>query len=409
MFAHPIVGGFDLRARIRDGEVRIAHRTAGAGAARQHHVGTALDELDHAVVSVELHPMEGGHELVLGIKRHLSEARVGAPSLLGIDAELGGQHDEGGFRRIADDGAIVGNGGVAVEDHPQGEVGEVGHRCSGDRCNRASLAVALAFDAEPSAVGIDDRDHHLVHRQGARLVGVDRARRSQGFDVSEVLHDGLRVGELLGAQRQQSRDKGGKTGRDRGDRHRRAEQEELVRVQAPGKADDDDEGDRGPGDEPEDLRQRVELALQGRSRSRHGRQHLRDLAHLRLHSGGGDDHRCGPPSHGGVLEQHVRAIAERDVRVGERAGVLGNRRALARECGFLGLQGRRVHDSTIGRDKVARFDLDDITRHDVDSGDRNQRSAAHDLSRAALADSTARSRSPAPSAPVVSRAPRSGV
>ena len=84
----------------------------------------------------------------------------------------------------------------------------------------------------------------------------------EGLDVGEVLHDRLGVGELLGAQRQQSGDEGRETRRDRGDRHRRAEQEELVRVHAPGEADDEDERDRAPGDEPEDLRQRVELPLQ---------------------------------------------------------------------------------------------------------------------------------------------------
>ena len=63
----------------------------------------------------------------------------------------------------------------------------------------------------------------------------------------------------------------------------------------------------------------------------------------------------------------------------ERAGVLGDRRALARERGFLRLEGRRPDDATVGRHDVARFDLDDVTRDDVDSGHQHERAVAHHL------------------------------
>ena len=161
--------------------------------------GAALDELDDALAAVDGDAVERRHELVVGVERHLGQARVGAARLLGVDAELGRQHDERGLGRVADDAAVVGDGRVAVEHEPEGEPGEVGHRGAGDRPDRAGLAVALALDGEPRAGGVERRDHHLVHRQRAGLVGVDRARRAERLDVGEVLDDRLGLGELLGA------------------------------------------------------------------------------------------------------------------------------------------------------------------------------------------------------------------
>ena len=77
LLAHPLVGGVDVGPRVGDRDVRLAHRAAGAGTARQHDVGTALDELHDALAPVERHAMERGHELVLGVERHLGEARIG--------------------------------------------------------------------------------------------------------------------------------------------------------------------------------------------------------------------------------------------------------------------------------------------------------------------------------------------
>ena len=96
-------------------------------------VGAALDQLDHVVGAVDLDPVERRHELVLGVERHLGQPRVGPPGLLGVDAELGGEHDERRLGRVADDRAVVGDGGVAVQHQAERQPGEVGHRRAGDR------------------------------------------------------------------------------------------------------------------------------------------------------------------------------------------------------------------------------------------------------------------------------------
>ena len=176
-----------------------------------------------------MHAVVGGHELVVGVERHLRDAGVGAAGLLGVDAHLGGQHDERRLGRVADDVAVVADRRVAVETEPERQAGPVRRRRPGDRRDRAGLAVALALDREPIAVAVHGRDHHLVHRERAGLVGVDRARRAEGLDVGQVLHDRLGGGELAGAHREQRRDERRHPGRDRRDRHRGAEQQEIDR------------------------------------------------------------------------------------------------------------------------------------------------------------------------------------
>ena len=146
------------------------------------------------------HAVEGGHELVVGVERHLGETRVGPPRLLRVDAELRREHDERGLGRVADDRAVVGDGRVAVEHEPEASRVKSGTGTPATDRDRAGLAVALALDREPRVGRVDGRDHHLVHRQRPGLVGVDRARRAERLDVGQVLDHRLRIGELLGAR-----------------------------------------------------------------------------------------------------------------------------------------------------------------------------------------------------------------
>ena len=176
---------------------------------------------------------------------------------------------------------------------------------------------------------------------------------------------------------------------------------------AAGDADDDDERRPPPRDDPEHLRQGAELLLQRRPRAGDRGQHRRDLAHLGLHAGRGDDHRRRAAGDGRVLEQHVGAVAERDVRAGEHAGILRDGRALAGEGRLLRLERGRAHDAAVGGDDVARLQLDDVAGHDVGRRDQRHRRRRARPSPAAPAGSRARRCSPAPAAPAASRAPGS--
>ena len=67
--------------------------------------------------------VERRHELVLGVERHRRPPGQGPAGLLGVDTDLGGQHDQGCFGRVADDRLVVGDGGVAAQHEPERRAG----------------------------------------------------------------------------------------------------------------------------------------------------------------------------------------------------------------------------------------------------------------------------------------------
>ncbi len=146
--------------------------------------------------------MEGRHELVLGVERHLGPAGQGVAGLLGVDAHLRGQHDEGRLGRIADDRPVVGDGGVGAQRQAERQAVEVGRLLAGDAQDRARLLVTGAFDLEPVAAGQHRGRRHRVHRQRAGLVAVDDRRSAQGLDVGQRLDHGLGLGQPAGSGRQ---------------------------------------------------------------------------------------------------------------------------------------------------------------------------------------------------------------
>ena len=95
--------------------------------------------------------------------------------------------------------------------------------------------------------------------------------------------------------------------------------------------------------------------------------------------GRGHHHRRGASGDRGVLEQHVRPVAERDVAAGQRIGVLRDRRALPGERGLLGLERRRPDDAPVGGDDVARLELHDVAGNHLDRGHEHQGAVAHHL------------------------------
>ena len=97
--------------------------------------------------------VERRHELVLGVERHRRPPGQRPAGLLGVDADLGGQHHEGRFGRVADDRLVVGDGGVAAQHEPERQSGEVRRRRAGGAEDGAGLLVAAAFDLVPVAAG----------------------------------------------------------------------------------------------------------------------------------------------------------------------------------------------------------------------------------------------------------------
>ena len=191
-----------------------------------------------------LHLVEGRHQLVLGVERHLGHARVDAPRLVDVDPALLREHDERRLRRVSDDLAVA-NGGVVRERHRQQERLERRVRLARDAEDLAFGRVALAFDRVAPADDHELARRHLVERQRAGLVRADRRRRAERLHRAQPLHDRALGGERLRPQREHGRDDRGEAGRDRGDREADPDQEELVEVVAANEPENDDERQRG--------------------------------------------------------------------------------------------------------------------------------------------------------------------
>ena len=140
--------------------------------------------------------------------------------------------------------------------------------------------------------------------------------------------------------------------------------------------DDHDDGDRDD-DEAEQLAGTIELPLQRRRLVGRLLQQPGNATHLGAHAGRGHDRLAVPVGRRRAAEDHVVPIAERHF-VGNRRRVLRDRQALARQCGFGGLQRGRFDQPRIGRNRVAFLDEDDVAGNDLGGGNAPPLAVAND-------------------------------
>ena len=133
---------------------------------------------------------------------------------------------------------------------------------------------------------------HLVHRQGAGLVGVERRGRPEGLDRAELLHDGARRREHLGTLGQDGRVDRRERRRDGRDHERDRGQEQLLERHAAGDAQDERRREREGGEDQDLARQPVDLLRQRRLLGRGRLEHPADVADLRVHAGRDDEDRA---------------------------------------------------------------------------------------------------------------------
>ena len=216
---------------------------------------------------------------------------------------------------------------------------------------------------EPVPAGQHRGRGHRVHRQRAGLVAVDDRRPAQGLDVGERLDHGLRLGQPPRPRRQHGLDERRQAGRDGRDRGRNAQQHQGRGVLAPHEAEDGDHRHGEKGDQPEHLGHAVEFALQRRPGAFGGRHHAGDLAHLGRLAGGGHHERRRTAGDLGVLEHQVGPVAQGHLTAGQGPAVLGYRRALPGQRGFLHLQRGGGDDPPVRRDDISGLQQPHITRH----------------------------------------------
>ena len=324
-----------------------------------------------------LHRVERGHHLVGRVERERRDPRVLLPGERRIDAALGGQHDQGAFGRIADELAAA-DLGVGAQGHRKQVLLERDLRLAAGVGDLAGRLVAVAADRIAPA---DDRHldgRHLVEGQRPRLVGVERGGRPERLDRAQSLHDRAGRGQRLGSLRQDGRDDRRERGRDRRDRERDCAEEQLLGLDAPVQAKADRDHERDAGDDQDLVRQRVQLLRQRGLLDRGGLEHAADVADLGGHPRGHHEDGARSPGDLAVHERHVHPVAERGVGR-DRVHLLGRGDALAGERGLVDLEGRGGQDARVGRDEVARLDVDDVAGDELVHRELDEIAIAPDL------------------------------
>ena len=233
---HPVPLGEVAIVQLRDGE-RLAVGAVDGRGALEELVRRSLDVGPHDLLAALVGPVvKRGHELVGGIERQRRDARVGLACLVDVDAAFGREHDERTLGGVTRELAVA-HLGVGAQGHRHQERLELDRGLAGRLGDLALRRVPRARDGV-AALGEGHRHRgHLVHRQGAGLVRVERGRGAERLDRAQLLDDGTSLCEQLRAPGQDGRVDGREGRRDGGDHERDRGQEEVVELPAAREAD----------------------------------------------------------------------------------------------------------------------------------------------------------------------------
>ena len=226
---HPVVFLHRHALVLFDDRLHVAARQPERAAAGDQHVRRTLDKAaDHLFALGILHLVEGGHELVVGVKRHLGHARVHLPCAFDADTALLRQHDQRTLGRVADQRFAV-EPSVGAQRHRQQDLVEIDLGAAGVQ----QLALgAVAFARHLVAVLPGDREltrRHLVERQRAGLVRADGRHRTQRLYRRQPLDDRILCRQLACARRVHRRHHCRQAGRDGGNRQRHTGNEDRIK------------------------------------------------------------------------------------------------------------------------------------------------------------------------------------
>ena len=342
---------------------------AQAGAV-QHHVHSALGHHHDAAGE----PVDGGHELTVGVEGQLAQAGPGGADLVLFEAEILTQTDQSGLGGVTDlvdlAGLLVGgDGGIAAQEGrtEEGLLGGVLEVCLGG--------------GDDLAVDIELADGHAVLGQGAGLVGADDGHAAQAFHRLEFTDDGVLLGHFPGAEGEDDGHDGAEGLGDGGHRQSDGEEEGTHDVLATDQnvhAEDD-----GAEDEDADgqlLAELVQRDLQGGLLLGGGLQQGSDLAHLGLHAGAGDQELAPAIGDETAGEDHVGAVAQGHIPLDGLHGLFHGE-GLAGEGGFCGLQAGRFQHTAVGTDGITGLQDDDVTGNHFTAGDLDDLPVSQDLGR----------------------------
>ena len=175
-------------------------------------------------------------------------------------------------------------------------------------------------------VGDADAQHHRHHR--------GKALGNGGHGQRNGYHEGLQDGgEGIVAHHQQIKDE---------DEHADAQHQLAER-----------------------LAQLSQLALEGRLFLLGLGQHMGDLAHLRVHAGGGDDGSAAAIDHGAAHVAHIFPVAQRHLAAGQQLHRLGDGDALSGKRSLLNFQRSALQQPSIGGNGVAGLQHHHVAGHQL--------------------------------------------
>ena len=340
---HVLVGGQDLPAQLVRHGNGLAVRPEAVRALLEHFVRRALGKLDDEAGRIAV---DGAHHLASAVKGRFPNAGQLLLEPVLVERELGRPGDQRGLRRLA--------GHVAVR---------VQLRVGAERHGGCEQRLVLAERID---------DGHAVLRQRAGLVRADDLCAAERLHSGQPADDGVAARHVRHADGEHDRDDGRKALRDgryrKGDGHHERIHDhiggQIARSQQLHAEDHDADAQHEPG---EDFRELRELDLQRRLPVLRLRQRVRDLAHLRLHAGGGDDGASTAIYHRAAHVDHVFPVAEGHIGAGvvepDDVDELCDGYRLARECGLFNFEAGIFNQATVCGHGVARLEQHDVA-HD---------------------------------------------
>ena len=359
-----VAAGVALAGGVVQGQDLGAAEVA-VGAAGQH-VRCALDEAPDDVATGPVGPVvESGHELVVGVERHLRHPRPLPAKRPGVDATLLGQHQQRTLGRVADHLAVA-QLAVGAQGHRQQHVlDRAGQGRAVGGPDPALGRVALTGDGEPAPGEPQLPGGHLVQGQRAGLVRADLRGAAQRLHRGEPLDDGAAPGEPGGPHGQGERHHRGQPLRDGRDGQRHGADEQLAEVLPAHQAQHEHHHDHRRGDDRQRPGQRGDLTLQRSGLRLRLVQHARDATDLGVHPGRGDHQLPGSSGNRGVHEDHGGPVTQGRVRADVRGRGLGHRLRLTGQRRLLHLQPGRGEQPPIGGHPVPRLQRHHIPDHQL--------------------------------------------
>ena len=295
LLGESVVRGSNVRTHLV-GHLHIALVRHHAHTTRQQDIGSTFGQ--HEQRTIEL--MYGAHELSVGIERKLCKPRVLDTRILFTKTVGIAPINQGDFGRVTHSGTgfFVRCGVACQKAHA--------NQTKYDRIVRRGIGSFNDVSIRPR---LDNR--HFILRERTRLVGADNAHRPEAFHGLEVFDDGVFLGHLLRAHRQDNRDDGAERLRNSRNGKRHSEQQRVHdRHMATEHRQREHQNAHGQNRYGKLLREIVQVLLQWRFALLGLVHQMSNMPNLGLHARSRNQHHAAAIRHQRTGKRHVRLVAQ---------------------------------------------------------------------------------------------------